>query len=206
MKKFSTVTTGSVAESADGANVRMGGMVTGSKVIRTKKDDLMAFMQLEDLEGTIEVVIFPSVYTTCQHLLTDDRPVMVQGKVQQEEKGSKLLADSLIAMEEAESQWTAEVYFNIEVSRTDKEALSRLRDIVRRYPGDCAGYLSLKMAENVETIIAMSDEWRIQPGDDLGREVKALLGYASMETRCGEIKPAQNGYKPRNGYGARRSG
>lgn len=183
--------------------VRIGGMVTTSKVIRTKREELMAFMQLEDLEGGIEVVIFPSVYGDCQHLLTDDRPILVQGKVQKDEKGDKILADSIIAMEDAETQWTAEVHFNIDVNRTDKAMLERLRDLIRRYPGDCQGWLHLKMPDEVETVISISEDWRFQPGEELRREVDALLGYPSVKTQCGEIK-AVNGFKPRNGYAARR--
>ena len=202
MGKYSTATTSNMEEVADGLMVRMGGMVTGSKVIRTKREELMAFMQLEDLEGSIEVVVFPSVYTDCQHLLTDDRPIMVQGKVQKDEKGDKILADSIIAMEDAETQWTAEVHFNINVERTDKEMLARLRDLVRRYPGDCQGWLHLKMPDEVETVIAITEDWRFQPGDELRREVDALLGYPAVKTQCGEIK-AVNGFKPRNGYAAR---
>jgi len=203
MEKFSTTTTSGIEEVADGQMVRLGGMVTGSKVIRTKKEELMAFLQLEDLEGGIEVVIFPSVYADCQHLLTDDRPILVQGKVQKDEKGAKLLADTIIAMEEAETQWTAEVHFNIQVERTDKKHLERLREIIRRYPGDCLGWLHLKMADEVEAVIAITEDWRFQPGEDLRREVNALLGYPAVQTQCGEIK-AVNGFKPRNGYGGRR--
>jgi DNA polymerase III subunit alpha len=204
MAKFGSITSGTVEECADGKTVRMGGMVTGRKVIRTKKEELMAFIQLEDMEGSIEVVVFPSVYTGCQLLLTDDRPIFVQGKLQKEEKGAKLLADSIIAMEEAETLWSAEVHFTIDMARTDIAALTQLRDIVRRYPGDCSGWLHLMAEGNVETVIAMSDQLRIQPGDAMGREVNALLGYAGIETRCGEIKPAaDNGFRPRNGNGGK---
>ncbi|MFZ1983834.1 MAG: DNA polymerase III subunit alpha, partial [Desulfatitalea sp.] len=205
MAKFSTATSAAGEECADGQTVRLGGMVTGHKTIRTKKEELMAFMQLEDMEGTIEVVIFPSVYGACQHLLTDDRPVMVQGKLQKEEKGAKLLADTVIPMEEAETLWTAEVHLNIDVARIDKETLVGLRDLIQRYPGDCGGWLHLKMEEDVETIIAMSEQWRIQPGEAFNREVAALLGYAAVETRCGEIKPTEgNAFRARNGNGPRR--
>lgn len=202
MEKYSTATTSSIEEVTDGKIVRMGGMVTSRKVIRTKKEELMAFMQLEDMQGVIEVVIFPSVYAVCEPLLTDDRPVMVQAKVQQEENGAKLLADTIIPMEEAQSQWTAEVHLMIDAQRTDEAQLSKLREVVKRFPGDCSGWLHLKMDEEVETIIAMSDEWRIQPGEALDREIKALLGYAAVETQCGEIKiAAANGYnKSNNGY------
>ncbi|MBT8342244.1 MAG: DNA polymerase III subunit alpha, partial [Desulfatitalea sp.] len=203
MVKFGTITTGVMDESNDGLNMRLGGMVISTKVIRTKKEELMAFMQLEDLEGVIEVVIFPSVYAACRDLLTEDRPVMVQGKVQQDEKGPKVLADAIIAMEEAQRLWTAEVHFIIEAMRTDKAALEQLHDIIRRHPGDCAGFLHLKVDSEVETVIAMSDQWRIQPDDELDREVKALLGYAAMETRCGEIKPVQNDSKSRKWSAAR---
>jgi DNA polymerase III subunit alpha len=206
MAKFSNLTSGTVEECSDGKIVRIGGMVTGRKVIRTKKDELMAFIQLEDMEGSMEVVIFPSVYAGCQLLLTDDRPIFVQGKLQKEEKGAKLLADTIVAMEEAETLWTAEVHFTIDMARTRKETLVQLRDIVRRYPGDCTGWLHLMAEGNVEAIISISDEWRIQYGEALSREVNALFGYPVVETRCGEIKAApENGPKPRNGAGGRRN-
>ncbi len=205
MAKYSTTTTGTIEEVPDGSMARMGGMVTGKKVIRTKKEELMAFMQLEDMAGVIEVVIFPSVYAGCEELLTDDRPVMVQGKVQQEEKGAKMLADTIIPMEDAESSWTAEVHIVVDTKRTDKIVLEKLRDVVKRFPGDCSGWLHLKMEEEVEAVIAMSDDWRIQPGDALSREIKALLGYAAVETQCGEIKAQQtNGSRGQKSFGARR--
>ncbi|KJS30921.1 MAG: DNA polymerase III subunit alpha [Desulfatitalea sp. BRH_c12] len=205
MTKFGSISSATIEEGSDGKTVRMGGMVTGRKVIRTKKEELMAFIQLEDMEGSVEVVIFPSVYAGCQLLLTDDRPILVQGKLQKEEKGGKLLADTVIAMEEAEKFWAAEVHITIDTARVDQGMLARLREIVRRYPGDCSGWLHLKMAEDVETVIAMSEAWQIQPGEGLSREINALLGYAAVETRCGEIKPAaDNGFKARNGNGGHR--
>jgi len=203
MAKFGSITSGSAEDCPDGKIVRLGGMVAGRKVIRTKKEELMAFIQLEDIEGSIEVVIFPSVYTACQLLLTDDRPIFVQGKLQKEEKGAKLLADTIIDMEEAENLWTAEVHFTIDAARVDRPILAQLRDIVRRYPGDCSGWLHLRTEGDVETIVAMSDELRLQPGDAMSREVNALLGYPAVETRCGEIKAApENGRKGRKGNGA----
>ncbi len=203
MDKFGSTTATTLEEIGNGQTVRIGGMLASRKLTRTKKEEWMAFVQLEDMLGGVEVVVFPSVYAGCQDLLTVDRPLFVQGKVQKDEKGPKILADSVIAMEDAETLWTAEVYFNIDVPRTAPETLSRLREVVRRYPGDCQGWLNLKMEENVETVIAMSDEWRFEPSEALRREVKALLGYSAVETRCSEIKAAErkgNGFKRRNGY------
>ncbi|MGD9367081.1 MAG: DNA polymerase III subunit alpha [Desulfobacteraceae bacterium] len=198
MVKFSTTNTESISETSDGRIVRIGGMITSSKVIRTKREELMAFIQLEDLHGGVEVIVFPSVYASCQDLLSDDHPVMVQGKVQLDEKGAKILADTVIPMEKAEAMWTAKVQFNIDAQRSDKAILADLRDLLRRHPGDCRGMICIKMADDVETVLAMAESWRFRPGDALTREVNGLLGYPAVETLCGEI------HTPANGNGKKR--
>ena len=206
MAKFASTDTVALAEVTDGTAVRIGGMVSTSKVIRTKKEELMAFIQLEDLQGGVEVIVFPSVYASCQDLLVEDTAVLVQGKVQKDEKGAKVLADSIIAMEKAEVLWTAEVHFNIDVQRSQKADLARLREIVRRYPGDCRGFIHLKMDKDVETVIAITEDWGIQPGSELKREVNALLGYAAVETQCSGINVANgnHGHVRRNSQAYRR--
>jgi DNA polymerase-3 subunit alpha len=193
MAKFSTTNTEALKDTGDGQIVRIGGMVASAKVIRTKRDELMAFIQLEDLSGSTEVVVFPSVYGTCQELLGDDQPVMVQGKIQQDEKGAKVLADTIIPMQKAEQLWTAKVRFTIDATRSDKDMLADLRDILRRYPGDCQGVFCIKMPQHVKAYLAMSDNWRIQPGEALTREVNGLLGYPAVETLCGDINAGHNG-------------
>jgi DNA polymerase-3 subunit alpha len=206
MSKFSTATTESLGDVSDGQMVRVGGMVASSKVIRTKKEELMAFVQLEDLLGSVEVIVFPSVYGACQELLGDDRPVLVQGKVQLDEKGVKILADTVIPAEQAEKMWTAKIQFNIDAERTDTAALSALRDILRRHPGECQGVLRFIMTEAVEATVAMAENWRLQPGESLTREVNGLLGYSAVETLCGDINAAANDNGNGNGNRGRYRG
>jgi DNA polymerase-3 subunit alpha len=202
MAKFCNLDTLTLAEAEDGRTVRMGGMVASKKIIRTKKEELMAFVQIEDMSGLFEVVVFPSVYGDCADLLTEGRPILVQGKLQKEEKGAKLLADAVIAMENAESLWTAEVHFSIDMADLDKDKLVRLSRIVQRYPGDCNGFLHLKIEDGLETIIAMSEQWGVQPGEALFNEVNGLLGRACVETLCAAISAApSNGNGRRNGFG-----
>jgi DNA polymerase-3 subunit alpha len=200
MAKFCTANTAVLSEIGDGQSVRIGGMVAGAKVIRTKRDEPMAFIQLEDLHGSIEVVVFPSVYSTCQDLMGEDQPVMLQGKVQQDDKGAKVLADTVIPMNKAEQLWTAKIRFNIDATRSEKTVLSDLRNILRRYPGDCHGVFCIKMPQQVEAHVAMADSWRLQPGEALNREVNGLLGYSAVETLCGDITAGPNGNNGRSRF------
>ena len=187
LAQFSTAHTANLSDVGEGKTVRIGGMITTSKVILTKRKESMAFIQLEDLQGSVEVIVFPSVYSACQDLLGADRPILVQGKVQTDEKGAKVLADKIIPMDEAETMWTSRIQFNIDANRTDKSLLAQFRDLIRRHPGDCQALIRFRLAGQVEATLAMDEQWCLRPGPALARDVNALLGYPAVETISSDI-------------------
>ncbi|RIK41450.1 MAG: hypothetical protein DCC57_18895 [Chloroflexi bacterium] len=75
-------------------NVLLAGMIVGVRTINTKKGDQMAFVQLEDMQGQCEVVVFPRTYAEVKELLVQDNIVVVKGKAQTREGKTSLLADS----------------------------------------------------------------------------------------------------------------
>ena len=83
--------------SMDKRAVQVAGMVNALRVIATKKGAPMAFAQLEDLSGTVELTIFPRTYEETKELLGGDTPVLVQGKVDVRDESVKLIADSIEA-------------------------------------------------------------------------------------------------------------
>ena len=92
----------SLSEAADGGMswdqklVTMGGIVAERKVKATKSGTMMAFVQLEDMYGLTEVLVFPKVYDRVGHLLTQDAPVLLTGRLSvREEESPKLLLDSV---------------------------------------------------------------------------------------------------------------
>jgi len=102
LDRFANANTVSLKEKKDGEAVRIGGIVRNSKVIKTKKGDLMAFVTMEDMHGSVEIIIFSSVYMSVSDLLMDDNPIFVQGQVQKDENSVKVLADRVILMDKAE--------------------------------------------------------------------------------------------------------
>lgn len=81
-------------ERYDGKNVLLVGMITSVRTINTKKGDQMAFVQLEDMGGQGEVVVFPRTYAEVKEILIPDSIVMVKGKAQSREGQTSVLADS----------------------------------------------------------------------------------------------------------------
>ena len=184
LDKFTNADAISIKELKDGGMVRIGGLVQNAKTIKTKKGDLMAFVTIEDRHGTVEAVVFSKVFAHTRDLLVEDQPVLVQGQVQKDEQSVKILADEVVPINKAEETWAASVHFNLEVSRTDREALESLHTVLKRHPGSCPAFLHLRSSENTDSIIALPDALKLKAGGSLARDVNGLLGYQAVETRC----------------------
>ncbi|OQY54376.1 MAG: hypothetical protein B6245_21355 [Desulfobacteraceae bacterium 4572_88] len=187
-------------EKSDGAPVRIGGIITAVKTIRTKRGDTMAFITTEDLHGTVETTVFSSVYTEVQDILTEDMPVLIEGQLQKDENSVKILAETIIPMDKAEETRTASVHLHLDVTRTDREKLLKLNDILKKHPGPCQAYIHLLNPNVTETRIALADTLQLKAGSALTREVNDLMGYNVVETVCKTVKINGNSRKGRNGY------
>jgi DNA polymerase-3 subunit alpha len=184
LDKFTNANAISIKEIKNGGAVRIGGLIRSTKIIKTKRGDLMAFVTIEDLHGAVEVTVFSRVYTAVSDLLVEDRAVFIQGQVQKDEQSVKILAEKVVPMNKAEETWTASIHLNLEVSRTDRAMLEKLNDILKKHPGGCRGYLHLRSPENTDSIIALPDSLKLKAGGALTREVNELLGYHAVETQC----------------------
>jgi DNA polymerase-3 subunit alpha len=187
LDKFTNANAISIKDLKDGGVVRIGGLVRSTKNIKTKKGDLMAFVTIEDMHGSVEVIVFSRVFSDVRDLLVEDHPVLVQGQVQKDEKSVKILADTIIPIAKAEETWAASVHFNLEISQTDRERLENLHDILKRHSGLCPAFLHLRSPDNTESIIALPDGFKLKAGGPLTREVNGFLGYQAVETRCSAV-------------------
>ena len=108
-KKRITATTASfimdeetgTASLADGSSATIGGIIADKKIKYTKNDKVMAFLQVEDLAGSIEVIVFPRDYEKNAEKLVLDNKVFIRGRVSvEEEKDGKLICEEITAFDE----------------------------------------------------------------------------------------------------------
>ena len=85
-----------IPEVYDNQNVIVGGMITDKTIKYTKNNKVMAFLTLEDLVGTVEIVVFPRDYEKCQMFINEEAKLFVQGRVSAEDdKASKLILEKV---------------------------------------------------------------------------------------------------------------
>ena len=85
----------------DGSKAVVGGMITDKKIKYTKNDKMMAFLVLEDLVGSIEVIVFPKVYESNAGKIVEDSKVFIKGRVSvEEDRDGKLICESITTFDE----------------------------------------------------------------------------------------------------------
>jgi DNA polymerase-3 subunit alpha len=85
----------------DGANAVIGGIISDKKIKYTKNDQVMAFITLEDLVGSVEVIVFPKTYEANAPRLNDDAKVFIEGRISvEEDRDAKLIASKITTFEE----------------------------------------------------------------------------------------------------------
>ncbi len=92
----------SEAENRDGKKTFIGGMVTGIRRLLTKRNDQMAFVTLEDFGASLEIIVFPNVWEEASAILATDAAVVIEGRIQSDERETKVIANHIYPMELAE--------------------------------------------------------------------------------------------------------
>ena len=150
-----------IPEVYDNQKVIVGGMITDKTIKYTKNNKVMAFLTLEDLVGTVEVVVFPRDYEKCQMFLNEDARLFIQGRVSAEDdKASKLILEKVRSFDDMPREvWiqfdSREAYAEAETGLVDDLMESRGNSTVVIYLKDVKAMKKLPPAYQVR----IEDSW-----------------------------------------------
>ncbi|MBU2630224.1 MAG: DNA polymerase III subunit alpha [Proteobacteria bacterium] len=196
IQKYATVNSVNIQDIADGKMIRMGGTVKPLKIHKTKKGDMMAFCAIEDQSGSVEVVVFPELYAKNHLLLSNEDIVILEAEVQKKENIVKLIADRIVPIGKASSEWTNGVLINVDAKKYSFETLEKLKAVIENYPGDCTTCLKIDIGDTPPVLVKLSDEFMTVSDPYFFKEVELMIGEGSIETRCAPIKEKQKKNKP----------
>ncbi|MCK4509672.1 MAG: DNA polymerase III subunit alpha, partial [Desulfuromonadales bacterium] len=177
IKRFSTCDTAGLIERADKEEVSVCGIVTGIKLLNTRKGDRMAFVTLEDLSGFVEMVVFPETYTKAADLLNSEEALLVKGAVDVGEDACKILVNEVLALKDVQQRMTKLVHFRLTSPGLEDRQLRSLKEIMARYRGECGALIHLVVPNRSETVISLPDTLRLQASDEMMDDVERLFGY-----------------------------
>lgn len=167
----------------DKISYTVGGMIEAITVKTTKQGDNMAFVTLEDLYGTVEIVIFPRDYNRYKHLIVKDNKILIRGNASVTEDEGKLLLSSMYTFEDIKNDLDAEkkevwVCFEDEnaYNLNEKDFLHLLKE----YKGRTPVFVQLR---NSRTFKPMGERYRVLADDLLLENLKSRWGEKNVLIR-----------------------
>jgi DNA polymerase-3 subunit alpha len=184
-------TTAATTEGKEGREVRVGGLVTALRELRTRKGDMMAFGTLEDLEGSFDLTIFPEPYARLGATLKANvaegetgspTPIVVTGSLEAGDT-PKLIVRDVITLADAEEKLASRLRLRVLASEATRDRLTALRRVLKAYPGECSVTVHLMIPGESETVLSLGDPPGVRPVPELLRDVDALFGRPVTEVK-----------------------
>jgi DNA polymerase-3 subunit alpha len=142
----------------------------------TRKGDKMGIITLEDLQGSVEVILWPEIYTHAQQLLQEEVPLLVKGKVDSEGNLPKVIATEVFPLAQANQHFQGKVMIYFRTLGLERETLVAVRDILASHKGNNDTRLHFIFPDGKDRVVTVADELRIQPSDEVIDQIEALLG------------------------------
>ncbi|MEO1333447.1 MAG: OB-fold nucleic acid binding domain-containing protein, partial [Myxococcota bacterium] len=141
----------------------------------------MAFARLEDLSGACEVLVFSRCFAEYEELLKSDEPIWIRGAVHLDgddegAKNTKLRANQVMLLSDVRANAARDMELVLDVELVDEKSLQRLKDLLRRSPGDVPTRMTLRQVKHFETRIALPQQFWVSPTEELLGGVKRLFG------------------------------
>ena len=166
-------------ERTDGTVVTVGGLVTGVQRKTTKQGSAWAILTLEDLEGSVDVMVFPANYQAASTLLVDDAVIIIRARVDRsDEDGLRLVAMEVTAPDMSEAT-SGPVKLSMPSQRCIPPLVERLKEVLGGHPGTTEVHLTLTGGPKV-TVMKLDDKLRVTPSPSLYGDLKALLGPSCL--------------------------
>jgi DNA polymerase-3 subunit alpha len=158
-------------ESADGALITVGGVVTALQRKWTKRGELMAVFTLEDLQAQMEVMVFPKTMTNVGHLLSDDAVITLRARVDRREDTPKLVAMDVTVFEGI-VDGAPPLRIRVSAPSLSDDRMSRFKSLLSEFPGESAVFLHVDERQ----VVRLPDAFCVQNTPGLAAELRVLFG------------------------------
>ncbi|MBI2167519.1 MAG: DNA polymerase III subunit alpha [Candidatus Omnitrophica bacterium] len=183
LKNYATASTDTLSEFRDQEEVTLGGVVDALKEIVTKKGDRMAFLTLQDLSGSCEIIVFPELYRSSPLLMKKDATIFIRGKINSRDDIPKVIAEEVVDLDDVQKRFTRLVSIDLHTAGLDSEVLKKLKEILSSHKGKVPVYLSFRDPSGKTAVIQPGDAYRVETSEALFQAIEGLVGENAVKIR-----------------------
>ena len=165
----------SILTRQDGDMVSMAGIVSAIRQTLTKaKKETMAHITLEDLKGSVAVVVFTDLYRSTSALLQGDDPVIVKGKAEVGDESAKIVATEILPLSACIEDPFGSIHFKIPPDLPES-AIEDLKSLISNNPGKSDAYVHISITGKGETVVYLGKDMRVNISSSLKDEADKLI-------------------------------
>ena len=176
-------TTTGLGEIRQPCKATLAGIVSALKRRRTKKGDAMAVFNLADLDGAVEVIVFPETYSKHRSVIEEDAALLVTGTVEIDEDRRRIIAEAVLPLDQAEEKKAREVVLRVPAGDLEPKVMERVKALLRDRPGPCPVYVEVTRPSAFRATLRAAGALKVSPSRDLTLALEGLLGKGAVRFR-----------------------
>ncbi len=183
IKDFATADASNLAEGSDKRRESVAGLISAVSEKIAKNGSRMAFITLEDLRGSIEVIAFSDVYESCKTIIAVDTPVLVRGQVDVVENGveAKIRAEEIRLLDNIRGEEAKSILIVTSAVGLDGDAMHKLNNILEKSKGSKTVNIRLNYPKKYSVKIALNPYIKVNPNPKLIDRIKDVFGKNSVK-------------------------
>ena len=170
----------------EGAGATVGGVIRSVREGRSRKNEPLHFVGLEDFSGSLEVVVFADTLAGFGKGLERGAVILVAGRVARDADRLRLVADNLMPLDEAAVGRATSVRLHLHTQGLSRERLERLEKVIRAHPGRCGLFLHLHLGQQTEVVQKLPETSAVRPDGAFQEDLRKELRGLRLEIRYGE--------------------
>ncbi len=176
---------------SDGKTVTIGGLVTAVSRKLTRRGDHWAIVTLEDLEASVDVMVFPALYAQVSTYCVEDQVLIVKGRLDlREEEAIKVVAAELLVPDLSDRQ-AGPVVISVPAHKVVAPVISRLKEVLATHPGGTEVHVQIRSGPRVTTM-RIGDDMRVAASASLFADLKALLGPSCLPEAADPLSASES--------------
>ncbi len=172
------------ALTADKKPRKVGGLVVGLRVMKTKRGDTMAIVTLDDRTGRLEVAVFSDAFQKYRDILVKDALLIIEGQVSNDDYsgGLKMRADTIVSLDQARSEQLRAIVLRWHEEQLPSDSPSQLQQLLQNYQDSDSPCLVRIHYQHpsAKAVIQLGQQWRVKPSDDLIFALRETFGAQQL--------------------------
>ena len=181
LKELKAVELAAMEGRRNGEDVAIGALVSSIRPMRSRKGDRWAILNLQDMTGQLEALVFPEAFARLETLLKSDVPLLLRGRVNVEDAGTR------VAIQEAQPldgiagapDATARMRVRIDLSAMDEYTLDQIKTVLSGSPGTCP--IAFDIFDPEGSMATLASNQRVRIDDRLVSRLREMPGIGSVE-------------------------